>query len=135
MSEQKKGDITKFLGIGMPANTELGQMGEETMAEMMSQFKPLFEKIGKPFLQPAFDSIKNILKGTEEADKPNPKKYMVLEVDEQYDVVVFYMFDKDKVKIIPNDPNDESYKLQIKPIENPIEFMEQLMSGGLKETK
>lgn len=134
--KKKQGDITKFLGMGMPAGTELGQMGDEVMADMMKELKPLFEKIGKPFLKPAFESIKNILKGTEEKDKVNPKKYMILEVDEPSDVVVFWMLDKDKVTIAPNpDVKDDSFRLQVKPIDNPIEFMEQLMSGQLIEKK
>lgn len=132
--EKKKGDITKFLGMGMPADTELGQMGDEVMGDMMKELKPLFERIGKPFLKPAFESIKNILKGTEEKDKVNPKKYMVLEVDEATDVVVFYMFDKDKILLAPQ-VTDGSFLIQAKPIENPIEFMEQLMSGNLTEKK
>lgn len=134
MSEKKTGDITKFLGMGMPAGTELGQMGDEVMADMMKELKPLFEKIGKPFLKPAFESIKNILKGEEEKDKKSPKKYMILEVDEASDVVVFYMMDKDKIRIVPS-VEDQSFLLQVKPIDNPIEFMEQLMSGQLIEKK
>lgn len=125
--------IEKFLGIGLEGGGELSEMGDEVMADMMKELKPLFEKIGKPFLKPAFESIKQILGGTEEKDKPGKKKYMVLDLNQKTGVVVFYLLEKGEGKTRLEAPMD--CVIQAKPIEDPVAFMEQLMSGQLIEKK
>lgn len=123
--------IEKFLGIGLEGGGELAEMGDEVMADMMKELKPLFEKIGKPFLKPAFESIKQILSGTEEKDKQGKKKYMILDLNEKTGIVVFYLLDKELTKL----ETPTTGVIQAKPIEDPVAFMEQLMSGQLIDKK
>lgn len=116
--------IEKFLGIGIKGGGEISEMGDEVMQDVMKELKPLFDRIGKPFLKPAFAEI--------EAELGQDDKFMMLRYDKKTKMVVFWILDSKltELKII-----DAKGVVKCMPIKDPVEFMEKLMSGQLIKTK
>lgn len=124
--------IEKFLGMGLSPDTELGQMGDEVMGDIIQQLKPLFDKFAKPFAKPAFEAFKATLDGTEEGKTEKRPKIMMIEVDQKTGALAIYTIYKDKIKFdIDNDDNNSAFA-KIQAISDPVMFLEEMMGGALK---
>lgn len=127
--------LEKFL-MGASPDSEIGQAQEEAMKEMVSEFMKS-EKGQRIMAQvmsmvvPAFDGLKK--------EMVNDEKFFMFRIDKKTGVPVFYSIDSSKIDLTLIN-GCQSFKeglLVVKPIDNPMEFIQGMIAGELfgKEKK
>lgn len=103
---------------------EGGIMDSPIMGTIIEQVKPILQKVAVPMSKPMLKMIKDYLKGTEPKNPTGIKKFLVAQVDDKSDKVIFCVLDKEKTVL--QAPKDAL--VFAKSIDNPTELVEQLMS-------
>jgi len=125
--------IEKFL-MGADPNSEIGQAQEEAMKEMVGEF--LKSEKGQKLvalitsqITPAFEGLKK--------EMGNDEKFYMLRINKKSGVPVFYAVDTSKIDLalVNGCANFSEGIITAKPISDPTQFFQELISGELLGNK